>query len=279
MALEKWLVNGPRIIDLDLVRSVKISLVGGKIDIIAHDEPGARVEIHSVSGKDLKVQIDGDHLEIDHPQLRWDNFIDVFTSFRGSAKADISLLVPRDITLKFGVVGASALISGLTGYIKVNSVNGDIVIDGVTGDLDINSVNGEVSVSDHRGVVAAHTVSGDITVSGAVSRFSADGVSAHVFLDLDGNVDKVENNTVSGDFTVRLDDSLGARYNVNTVSGLLSLDGSVFRGTRGMGKNFTTGSLDGRFAEIHANSVSGDITAVRRAAAASEHEAPAEAAA
>ncbi|MEF2977555.1 DUF4097 family beta strand repeat-containing protein [Subtercola sp. YIM 133946] len=277
MALEKWLVSGPKVIDLDLVRSVKISLIGGKIDIIGHDEPGARVEVHSVLGKDLKVQIDGDHLEIDHPQLRWDNFIDVFASFRGTAKADVSLLVPRSALVKFGVVNASALVSGLGADVKVSSVNGDIVVDGVEGDIEINTVNGEISISDHIGNVGAHTVTGDITVSGAVRRFSADGVAATVFLDLDGDVDTIDNNTVSGDFTVRLDDSLGARYTVNTVSGLLSLDGSIFRGTYGKGKNFTTGSLDGRFAEVHANSVAGDITAIRRPAAPVQSDAPAEA--
>jgi hypothetical protein len=79
MAQEKWLINGPKVIDLDLVRTLKVSLVGGQIDIVAHDEPGARVEVHSVSGKDLKVSIDGDTLEIDHPQLAWDNFLDVFS--------------------------------------------------------------------------------------------------------------------------------------------------------------------------------------------------------
>ncbi|QWT22742.1 DUF4097 domain-containing protein [Subtercola sp. PAMC28395] len=265
MALEKWLVNGPKIIDLELVRSVKISLIGGKIDVIGHDEPGARVEIHSVQGKDLKVSIDGDLLEIDHPQLRWDNFIDVFASFRGSAKADISLLVPRDVAMKFGVVTASALISGMTNDARISTVSGDVVIDNVTGDLELNTVNGEISVSDHRGVVAVHTVSGDITVSGQVRRFSCDGVAANVFLDLNGDVDTLDNNTVSGDFTVRLDAGLGARYNLNTVSGVLSLDGSTFRGTHGKGNNFTTGTLDGRFVEVHANSVSGDITSIRRA--------------
>ena len=32
---------------------------------------------------------------------------------------------------------------------------------------------------------------------------------------------------------------------MNTVSGALSLDGSVFRSIYGKGKNFTTGALDG----------------------------------
>ena len=65
MAIEKWVVNPgeTRVIDLELVRKLKVSLIGGKVDVIAHDEPGARVEVSSVTGKDLMIQIDGDSLE------------------------------------------------------------------------------------------------------------------------------------------------------------------------------------------------------------------------
>jgi hypothetical protein len=264
MALEKWLVDGPKVIDLELVRTVKISLIGGKVDVIGHDEPGARIEVHSISGKDLKISIDGDTLEVDHPQLRWDNFIDVFKSFRGNAKADISIMIPRDANLKFGVVTAGALISGLRNDARINSVSGDLVIDDIEGDLDINTVSGEVSVSNHRGLVSARTVSGDITASGALRKFSADGVSGDVFLDVFGVADEISNNTVGGNLTIRLDAEVGARYTVNTVSGTLQLDSTTITGTHGRGYNQTTGDLDGAWSEIRANSVSGNITSVRR---------------
>jgi DUF4097 and DUF4098 domain-containing protein YvlB len=264
MAIEKWLVTGPKTIDLELVRSVKISLIGGKVDVIAHDEPGARVEVHSVSGKELKVSIDGDVLEIDHPQLRWDNFIDVFKSFRGSAKADVSIMIPRDASLKFGVVSAGALISGLRTDARINSVSGDIVIDDMVGDLDVNTVNGEISVSDQEGVLSAHTVTGDITVTGALRKFSADGVSGTVFLDLTGTPEEISNNTVSGDLTIRLDEGVPARYSLNSVSGTLQIDSTITRGTHGRGFNHSTGSSEGKRVEVRANSVSGDITSVRR---------------
>jgi DUF4097 and DUF4098 domain-containing protein YvlB len=264
MAIEKWLVTGPKTIDLELVRSVKISLIGGKVDVIAHDEPGARVEVHSVSGKELKVSIDGDVLEIDHPQLRWDNFIDVFKSFRGSAKADVSIMIPRDASLKFGVVSASALISGLRTDARINSVSGDIVIDDIVGDLDVNTVNGEISVSDQEGAFGAHTVTGDITVTGALRKFSADGVSGAVFLDLTGAPEEISNNTVSGDLTIRLDEGVPARYSLNSVSGTLQIDSTITRGTHGRGFNHSTGSSEGKRVEVRANSVSGDITSVRR---------------
>ncbi|WP_368499186.1 DUF4097 family beta strand repeat-containing protein [Herbiconiux sp. A18JL235] len=264
MVLEKWIVDGPKVIDIELVRSLKVGLIGGQVDIIGHDEPGARIEVHSVSGKDLKISIDGDALEIDHPQLRWDNFIEVFKSWRGNARADVSILVPRDVALKFGVISASGLISGLTADARVSTVNGDVVVDSVTGDLDLNTVSGEVLVRDHTGLVNAHTVSGDITVSGAIRRFSCDGVAGEVFVDTTGVPDEIQNNTVSGDLTVRLEASTAVRYNVNSVSGTLQLGTSTIKGLRGGGYNGRTGELDGAWTEFRANSVSGDITVMFR---------------
>ncbi|HZK58947.1 MAG TPA: DUF4097 family beta strand repeat-containing protein [Cryobacterium sp.] len=268
MAHEKWLVTPgqTKVIDVDLVRALKVGLIGGKVDVIGHDEPGARVEVHSVSGKDLKITLDGDTLEIDHPQLRWDNFIDVFASFRGSAKADVSIVVPRDVAMKFGVISADALVSGLRSDARLSTISGDIVIDGVTGDLELNGVNGEMSVRNHVGNITAHTVSGEITASGVIRRFSLDGVSSNVFLDIEGTPDLINTNTVSGNLTVRLAAGVPARYRLNTVSGTLQLDDQTIRGTLGKGYEASVGSLDGAWLELHANSVSGDISVVRREA-------------
>ncbi|MFB2581427.1 DUF4097 family beta strand repeat-containing protein [Herbiconiux sp. P15] len=266
MVLEKWVVDGPKVIDIELVRSVKVGLIGGKVDVIGHDEPGARIEVHSVTGKELTVSVDGDKLEINHPQLRWDNFIEVFTSWRGNASADISIMVPRDVALKFGVISASALLSGLVTDARISTITGDVVVDDVIGDLDVNSVNGEISIRDHTGRVKAHTVAGDITAQGAIRRFSADGVSAEVFVDTTGTPDEIQNNTVSGALTVRMDSATSARYNVNSVSGVLQLAHSTIKGLRGSGYNGSTGSLEGAFTEVRANSVAGDITVVFREA-------------
>ena len=268
MAQEKWLIQPgeSRTIDVEVVRSLKAGLLGGQIDIIGHDEPGARVEVHSVQGRELKVVIDGERLEIDHPQLRWDNFIDVFRSMRSSAKADISVLVPRDVALKFGVVSASALISGLRSDARLSTVSGDIVADGLRGDLELNSVSGELSARDHHGRIVAHTVSGDVTVSGTITRFSADGVSADIMADILGTPDEIQINTVSGDTTIRIPEALGARYRVNTVSGKVQLDNVTVVGSLGKGYVGTAGTLDGSWVEISVNSVSGDAAVLRSAA-------------
>jgi hypothetical protein len=166
MAEEKWLLDGPKVIDLGPVRKLKVALVRGQVDIVGHDEPTTRVEVHSVSGKDLRVSLDDGVLEIDHPQLRWDNFIDVFRSFHGSARSDVSILVPRDIALTLGVVSSTGLVSGLRSNASISTVNGDLVIDGLTGDITLNAVNGELSVQNHTGRISARTVNGEITASG-----------------------------------------------------------------------------------------------------------------
>ena len=272
MALEKWLVapGQTRVIDVELVNRLKVGLIGGKVDIIGHDEPFTRVEVHSVSGKDLRIALDGDTLEIDHPQLRWDNFIEVFASFRGSARADVSITVPRDVALKLGVVSAGALITGLRSDVKLNTVSGDLVVDGVTGDIELNAINGEISVSNHSGDITTHTVSGDVTASGSIRRFSVDGVASNVFLDLEGSPDTVNTNTVSGNLTARVEAGLPIKYHLNTISGVLQLDDQTVKGTLGKGYESSTGVLAGSWLELHANSVSGDISVVRRPAAAAD---------
>jgi DUF4097 and DUF4098 domain-containing protein YvlB len=259
MAQEKWLVDGEKIIDIDMIRKLKVGMIAGQVNIMGHDEPGARVEVHSVSGRDLKVTIDGDTLEIDHPQLRWDNFIDVFKSFTGNAKANVTITVPRDVALKFGVVSASALITGLTEDASISTVSGDLVIDGLYGDLQLNSVSGEISVRNHYGNLNAHSISGDITANGEILKFTGDSVSGEFFLDVTGTPDEVRVNTVSGNITARLAQGVAAQYKINTVSGRLQLDDAEIRGVRGSysGKY---GDLDKQWLEFRANTVSGNVS-------------------
>jgi DUF4097 and DUF4098 domain-containing protein YvlB len=182
---------------------------------------------------------------------------------RSNAKADVSVLVPRDVALKFGVVSASALVSGLTTPAKLSTVSGDLVVDGLTGNLELNAVSGELSVRNHHGRITAHTVSGDLTANGDIPKISVDGVSGNVLLDISGTPDDINVNSVSGDLTVRIPDAVGARYRVNTVSGRVQLDNTIM--ARGIGQPVTgkTGSLDGSWVDISVNSVSGSVSVLR----------------
>ena len=138
MALEKWLIHPgeTRVIDIAATPKLKVGLVGGQVDIVAHDEPTVRIEVHQVTIKDLRIEVTADTIEIDHPQLRWDNFLEVFRNFGASGpRAEISIAVPREIALNLGVVSAQALVAGLARDAKVNTVSGDVLVDGLQGDL------------------------------------------------------------------------------------------------------------------------------------------------
>ena len=170
MTLEKWIIHPgeTRVIDIETVRKLKVGLVGGQIDVIGHDEPGARIEVHGVTIKDLRIEVTGDVVEIDHPQLRWDNFLEVFRNFgAGGPKAEISVAVPREVALNLGVVSASALVSGIRHDARLNTVSGDIIVDGLTGDLTVNAVSGDVQIRELVGALSANSVSGDVAATGS----------------------------------------------------------------------------------------------------------------
>lgn len=271
MTIEKWVIapGEARVIDLGLVRKLKVSLIGGKVDVIAHDEPGVRVEISSVTGKELMVQIDGDTLEIDHPQLRWDNIIEAFKGFVGSAKAEVSILAPRNVAMKLGVVSGDGLVSGFTGDGRFSTVSGDFVLDDHEGDVELSSVSGELSAGNHVGRITAHSVSGDIVATGDIAAFSADTVSGNMIVDTRGTPDRIDTNTVAGDLTVRFAAGSGARYRINTVGGTVLLDDMSVKGMLGKGFERVVGELAGTWLDLGANSVSGNISVIRREAPAS----------
>ncbi|MDY0907991.1 DUF4097 family beta strand repeat-containing protein [Microbacterium sp. CFBP9034] len=274
MTLEKWIIHPgeTRVIDIETVRSLKVGLVGGQIDVIAHDEPGVRIEVHGVTIKDLRISVSGDAVEIDHPQLRWDNFLEVFRNFGASGpKAEISVAVPRSVALNLGVVSASALVAGLQDDARLNTVSGDILVDGLQGDLTVNAVSGDVQVRELVGALSANSVSGDVAATGALRKATVDTVSGSVLIDSVGDLHAVSLNTVSGSSTIRLDEGYPANYVIRSVSGRVQVDGAV-RSGKGTGPttNFTgsVGELSGSFADVRANSVSGEITVLRRAATA-----------
>jgi len=265
---EKWLIapDEERTIEIATATRLKVGLIGGQVDVVAHDEPGIRIEVHGVTVKDLRIECDGTLLEIDHPQLGWDNFLEVFRNFgSGGPKAEISVAVPRSIALNLGVVSAGALISGLDSEARLNTVSGDIIVDTHTGDLSLNSVSGDVQVRNLNGTVSANSVSGDVAITGSVRKATIDTVSGDMVVDAQGSANAINLNTISGSSTVRLDHALAANYVARTISGKLLIDGVERSGSGPTNYSGHFGTLAGSFVDVRVNSVSGNVTVLRHA--------------
>ncbi|MGM1018941.1 MAG: DUF4097 family beta strand repeat-containing protein [Actinomycetota bacterium] len=264
---EKWLIapGEERVIDIASATRLKIGLVGGQVDVVAHDEPGIRIEVHGVTIKDLRIESAGGEVEIDHPQLGWDNFLEVFRNFgSGGPRAEVSVAVPRSIALNLGVVSAGALVSGIGNDARLNTVSGDIIVDTHRGDVSLNSVSGDVQIRGLTGAITANSVSGDVAVTGSVRKATIDTVSGAMWVDATGDVHTIALNTVAGNSTVRLEETLPANYVTRSMSGRVLIDG-VERSTSGPSSySGSTGELAGSFVDVRVNSVSGDITVLRK---------------
>ena len=268
MAEESWVVTGPQVIEVDDVRSLRVQVVGGRVDVVAHDEPGVRLEVHSVDGRPLEVDLRDGELRVGYPFTLggWEGFLDKFRTFRSTRdRVDISLAVPRALTTKVGTVSADGLLEGVHAAASVSTVSGSLVVDGTRGSLGADTVSGEVVVRDHTGELTLNSVSGELAASGALSRVHAATVSGELALDVTTGGASVDASSVSGDVTVRVPEGEGVHVTADAVSGRLVVDGEE-RGGRFPGRHLDVTTGDGR-SRVTASTVSGHVTLLRGAPA------------
>ncbi|GEK79872.1 DUF4097 family beta strand repeat-containing protein [Agrococcus baldri] len=259
---ERWTIaeGQSRVIDIDAVTALRVGIVGGSVDIVGHDEPTARVEVHRVEGRDLTVTLEQGRLSISHPKVSWDDVWESVKALVGvRARVELSIVVPRQVALSLGQVSASALVTGLRSRAGLSTVSGAMQIESHQGELDLNAVSGDVEVSGSTGRLSVHGVSATVTASGALDHVGVDTVSGEVLLDVTGSPRGISANSVSGDVTVRLDAGQGVRATTRTVSGRGSIVGVS------MPKRGGRQTIDGVGAfDLSASTVSGDVTVVRR---------------
>ncbi|MGH8893430.1 MAG: DUF4097 family beta strand repeat-containing protein [Actinomycetes bacterium] len=266
--MQQWRVEQPQSIDLEGVRRLQVRLVGGSVDVVGRTEDAesgaARVEVSEVEGP-LIVTLDNGTLFVHHERLTWGGLLDWAGSRR--ARAVVSVSVPADCPVELGVVSADAVVSGIAAdRTAVKSVSGDVTLDGVRSDISAQTVSGDLETRQLAGTLRFTTVSGDLTVvNGSSDTVKAETVSGDLTLDLDlvagGRIDC---SSVSGDVTVRMPESVGLRVDVKTLSG--SLD-SAFQGVsteRRSGSRTMRGQVGDGDGNLKAQTVSGDVTLLRR---------------
>jgi hypothetical protein len=265
MAEESWVVSGPQVIEVDEVRSLRVQLVAGRVDVVTHDEPGARIEVHGVDGRPLEVSLIDGELRVGYQFTLdgWEGFLEKFRNFRDKDRADVSIAVPRDLPTKVGTVSAEGLVAGIQAAASVSTVSGSLVVDGTRGRLKANSVSGEIAVRDHTGDLSLNTVSGELAASGALTRVQANSVSGELALDVTSGSSSIEATTVSGDVTVRLPAGEGVNVTANAVSGRLVVDGEDHSGNL-PGRRLILRTADAT-STVSASTVSGNVTLLRGA--------------
>ncbi|GEL95474.1 DUF4097 family beta strand repeat-containing protein [Cellulomonas composti] len=264
MATESWVVAGPQIIEVEQVSSLRVQLVGGRVDVVAHDDPGARIEVHSVDGRPLEIGLANGELRVGYSftLTGWDGFLERFRNFRDKDRADVHIAIPRSVAAKLGTVSADGLLVGVVEDSSVSTVSGSLVTDGTRGRLSANTVSGEIVVRDHGGPLKLHSVSGELAASGELSLVQANTVSGALALDVTTGTSSVTASTVSGDVTVRLPAGKGVHVKAQSVSGRLVVDGEEYKSSSPGQRKVDLLTGDGA-CYVSASTVSGHVTVLR----------------
>ncbi|HEY0118383.1 MAG TPA: DUF4097 family beta strand repeat-containing protein [Cellulomonas sp.] len=265
MATDSWVVDGPQVIEVDDVARLRVGLVGGRADVVVHDEPVVRIEVHAVRGRPLEVTYRDGELRLGYSFTLggWEQFLDTLTRFRGSDRADITVAVPAHVAVKLGTVTGEGLLAGVQEDSSVSTVSGSLVVDGTRGNLSARTVSGDIGVRAHSGALALNTVSGELAASGELTVVSAKTVSGRVTLDVSSETSSVTATSVSGDVTLRLPVGKGVHISGQSVSGRVVVDDQEFGGKPGR-RNVDVASGDGT-CHVQVSTVSGNLTVLRRA--------------
>lgn len=268
-ATREWLVDGPRVIDVgddgEVVRRLRVSVVGGRVDVVGHDSPTARIEVSAVEEVPLRIAWDGSELRISQLPDRDGGILGLLTQRLAGidrAAAVLSVSVPTGTRTSVGTVTASALVTGVTAPVRVKTVSGPLALDTITGDVDANTVSGDVECADVTGQLVVRTVSGSLTARACtLAAVRIDTVSGDVTLDLRNSAATIASSSVSGDVTVRAPRG-GYDVEMRTPSGHVVVDGTELgRGPQCLGGGRI---VDGDGAlKVRARSASGNLVVLR----------------
>ncbi|MFJ8492125.1 DUF4097 family beta strand repeat-containing protein [Streptomyces sp. NPDC094038] len=267
MPKSEWSVAEPEKLDFDTpVSDLHVRIVNGTVNVVGTDEGSTRLEVSRIEGPPLIVTHEGGTLTVAYEDLPWKGFLKWLDRKGWRRSAVVSLAVPADTRVEVGVVGAAAVVSGITGTSVVKGVTGDTTLVGLSGEVRADTVSGNLEAQAVTGNLRFNSVSGDLTVvDGSGSAVRADSVSGSMIIDLDpdGPTD-VRLTSVSGEIAIRLPHPADAEVEANTASGTISnaFDGLRVHGQLGAHK--ITGRLGAGTGKLRATTVSGSIALLRR---------------
>jgi DUF4097 and DUF4098 domain-containing protein YvlB len=265
---ETWQVDDHKVIEVgseqDPVRRLRVGLVGGRVDVVAHDDPEGRLEVHSVDGRPLEVSWEGGTLAISHPQARWDKLLTGLAdtlkgepwSFKDTAQ--LSVAVPRGVTVQIGTVSAEGVVASITDHVELRTVSGAFTLDGVTGSVVARTVSGTVEARGQVGDMRMDSVSGSFTVqSDGAPTLAAKTVSGSLSVDAVAAPLSIAFSSVSGGLVLRQADRTGYDVDLRSVSGHVVVGGQQ---VTGYGSVKHQRHDPGATMRVKASTVSGDIT-------------------
>ncbi|WP_043266076.1 DUF4097 family beta strand repeat-containing protein [Streptomyces sp. CT34] len=269
-ARSEWSVSAPRKLEIEEpVSTLEVRLAGGTVNVVGTCDGGpARLEISELDGPPVMVSCQDGTLSIGYEDLPLKGFLKYLDRKGWRRDAVVSVAVPAATRVEVAVVGAAAVVSGVSGRTELRGVNGEGTLVGLSGPVKAETVTGNVVAQSLTGDLRFNSVSGDLTViDGTGGTVRADSVSGDMVIDLDpAAVTDVSLTTVSGEIAIRLPDPADARVEANTASGAVANAFDDLRVSGQWGAKKITGSLGAGTGRLKATTVSGALSLLRRPA-------------
>ncbi|RMI36519.1 DUF4097 family beta strand repeat-containing protein [Streptomyces triticirhizae] len=275
---DEWSIAEPETLSFaeDPIAEAEIRVMGGAVNVVATDEPVARLEVASVDGPPLLVRIDGERLVVGYPDLPWQGFLPWLAQRRRRRRAVISLSLPRSCRVTVGAVTAGVTLGGLAGPVSVNAVSGDVTLVGLSGRTGVETVSGPVEALGLRGPLRCHSVSGPLTLAdGTGPSVQADTVSGDLLVDHASATvpPDVRLGSVSGRIALRLREGVGATVSGSTLSGTVTCSLPGLR-VGPWGAKSLAGRIGSGAGTISLSSLSGSLALLRHPGVEDERPAP-----
>ncbi|WP_147255345.1 hypothetical protein [Streptomyces sp. PT12] len=264
-----WSVAEARTLTFDDERfdELEVRLVNGAVNVVGTEGHATRAEISEVAGPPVIVRRSGRKLTIAYDDLPWKGWLKWLDRKGWRRTAVVSVSVPAAVRVSVGVVGASAVVSGITGRANVRGISGGTTLVGLRGPVRADTVSGDVEAQALGGDLRFNSVSGQLTVIDARGPLlRADTVSGGMVVDLApaGRPADIALNTVSGEMALRLAEPLDAKVEASTASGSISSSFTEL-GVSGLwGARHLSGTLGSGAGSVSCHSVSGAIAVLRR---------------
>ncbi|MEU4179050.1 hypothetical protein [Streptomyces sp. NPDC026589] len=267
MPVSTWTIAEPRKLAFeDPVTALHVRIVDGTVNVVGTDEPEARLEVSAIEGPPLIVTQEDGRLTVAYEDLPWQDLLRWFDPKNRRRSAVVTLVVPAASSVEVGVIGAGAVVSGISGRTEVRGITGDSTLVGLTGAVRGESVSGSLEAQSVTGDLRFHSVSGDLTVVDGATSVRAESVSGAMVLDVDpsGRPTDIRLATVTGEIAIRLPHPADARVEANTASGAVSNAFDDLRVGGQWGTKKITGTLGAGTGTLRATTVSGSIALLRR---------------
>ncbi|GAA3772756.1 DUF4097 domain-containing protein [Streptomyces phyllanthi] len=266
--MPEWSVTEPRKLTFDdPVTALHVRVVNGTVNVVGTDEGSARLEVSDIEGPPLTVTQEDGTLTVAYDDLPWKGLLKWLDRKGRRRNVLVSLAVPAGTRVEVGVIGATAVVSGVDGRTEVKGVSGDTTLVGLSGPVRATTVSGNVAAQAVTGALRMSSVSGDLTViEGSCATVRAESVSGSIVLDLNpaGSPTEVGLTSVSGEIAVRLPHPADAEVEAGTASGTISNAFDDLRVSGPWGAQRITGRLGEGNGRLKATTVSGSIALLRR---------------